>query len=169
MLEDALIELQRRALAERHSEAGSDVVNYRLHDLVFSFTRANTNLREMTVTRACQTFLAKNADQFSMLDSELSNLLGAAERARNNAPDIFLAIMQDLTLGHAYYAARGHSPRSFALHQEVAKLAQDKHSELAHQFLSKLGNSYRELYGNLDKALECYQQALSLVHKLGMS
>lgn len=38
--------------------------------------------------------------------------------------------------------------------------------ESAHFLLSKLGNSYRELFGDLDKALVAYQEALALAQKM---
>jgi DNA-binding SARP family transcriptional activator len=166
--EEALINLQRRGLAERVSEAGSDVITYRLHDLAYSFARTNNHFRLSTAQRACQVFLKKHQHDFNVLDAEITNLLGATEAARDGKNDeLFVEMMRGLVVENAYYEARGHSPRSFELLKtsiEVAKQLNDL--EAAHYLLSKMGNAYRELYGDLDRALESFEEALRLARAL---
>jgi tetratricopeptide (TPR) repeat protein len=76
-------------------------------------------------------------------------------------------MMRQLVVGNAYYHARGHSPRSF----ELLKVAVEKAKELgdlkaAHHLVAKLGNIYREFYGDLDKALKAFEEALELARQL---
>jgi DNA-binding SARP family transcriptional activator len=166
--EEALMNLQRRGLADRVSEAGSDVITYRLHDLAYSFARANNHFRLSMAQRACQGFLKKHQHDFNVLDAEITNLLGAAETARDGKNDeLFVEMMCELVVGNAYYAARGHSPRSF----ELLKVAIDKAKELgdleaAHYLIARKGDTYRELYGDLDRALEAFEEALELARAL---
>ena len=166
--EEALINLQRRGLAERVSEAGSDVITYRLHDLAYSFAKANNHFRLISAQRACQVFLKKHQHDFNVLDAEITNLLGATEAARDGKNDeLFVEMIHGLVVGNAYYAARGHSPRSF----ELLKIASNKAKELgdleaAHYLIARMGDSYRELYGDLDKALLAFEEALEIARAL---
>lgn len=159
--EAALFELQRRGLAERVSVPGSDIVSYRLHDLAYSFARANNHFRKTTVLRACHEFLAQYHHTFDLLDADLDNLLGAAEYFKRTQQDSdLLTMMKHLVVGDAYYTARGHSSRSLALLESAADTASQLADwELAHHLVTKLGNAYRELIGNLDKTLQAYQAA----------
>jgi tetratricopeptide (TPR) repeat protein len=165
--ENALSELQKRGLADRVSEAGSDVISYRLHDLVFSFARANNNLRATTAMRGGKRFLDKHKGHFDVLDAEINNVLGAVEVAKKTDSKLFVEMMRSLVVGNAYYHARGHSPRSF----ELLKVAVEKAKELgdldaAHHLVAKVGNIYREFYGDLGKALKAFEEALELARKL---
>jgi len=165
--EDALIELQKRALADRVTEAGSDVVSYRLHDLVFSFAKVNNNLRDLTAMRACNIFLEKHQQHFDVLDVEINNLLGATQLAEQQDDALFVDMMQRLSVGDAYYQARGHSSRSVKLLESSVAIAKEiEEIEIAHHLASKLGNIYREFYGDLDNALTAYKEALYLSQKL---
>jgi DNA-binding SARP family transcriptional activator len=159
--EVALIELQRRGLAERVSTPGSDIVSYRLHDLAYSFARANNHFRNTTVLRACHEFLAQHLHNFDLLDADLENLLGAAEYCKRNKQDSdLLVMMKYLVVGDAYYTARGHSSRSLTLLESAVDTARQLADwELAHHLVTKLGNAYRELIGDLDKTLQAYQAA----------
>jgi DNA-binding SARP family transcriptional activator len=162
--EEALMNLQKRGLADRVSEAGSDVITYRLHDLAYSFARANNHFRMSTAQRACQVFLEKHQHDFNVLDAEITNLLGATETAKDWKNDeLFVQMMRELAVGNAYYAARGHSPRSFELLKaasDTAKALGDL--EAAHYLIARMGDTYRELYGDLDRALEAFEEALRL-------
>jgi DNA-binding SARP family transcriptional activator/ABC-type lipoprotein export system ATPase subunit len=165
--ENALSELQKRGLAERMSEPGSDLVSYRLHDLVFSLAKANSNLRASTIMNACHSFLQKHTRHFAVLDVEISNLLGGVEIAKRQNVTRFVEMIRLLVVGDAYYAARGHSSRSFALHQAAAAKAKELGDvEAAHYLIARLGDTYRELYGELDKALEAFEEGLELARKL---
>jgi tetratricopeptide (TPR) repeat protein len=76
-------------------------------------------------------------------------------------------MMRLLVVGDAYYAARGHSSRSFALHQAAFVKAKELGDiEGAHYLIARVGDTYRELYGELDKALEAFEEALELARQL---
>ena len=169
-IENALIELQRRALAERIAKAGSDVVLYNLHDLAFSFAKANNNIRKATLVRACHNFVKASHRNFEQLEAELNNILGSIETAQQDGnEDMLIDMMQFLVLqGNAYYTTRGHSPRSLKLLEAAADAAK-RHEKLekAHYFKSKLGDACQDASGNLGNALSNYQEALNLARVIG--
>ena len=160
-VEDALIELQRRALTERIAKAGSDVVIYGLHDLAFSFAKANNNIRTTSLIKACSNFVKTHRRNFEQLEAEQSNILSSIEAAQQgNNDEIFIDMMQSLVLqGNAYYTARGHNPRSLKLLEAAADTAKrNKELEKAHYFKSKLGDACQDASGSLDAALTNYQE-----------
>jgi DNA-binding SARP family transcriptional activator len=165
--ENALAELQKRGLADRVTEAGSDVISYRLHDLVFSFAKANNNLRASTAVKANKALLDKRQHDFDVLDAEINNVLGAVDVAKKTDMRLFVDMMRQLVVGNAYYHARGHSPRSF----ELLKVAVEKAKEIgdleaAHYLIARMGDAYREFYGDSDRALEVFEEALKLAQQL---
>lgn len=165
--EDALIELQKRALVDRLTEPGSDVITYRLHDLVFSFVRANSDLRQQTAMRACHSFLTTHQHDFEALDAEINNLLGGVQKAKEKDDGLFVEMMEKLVVEDSYFRARGHSPRSMMLLKDVVDTAQAlEEYEAAHHLATKLGDAFREMYGNYELAMATYQTALHLAEKL---
>ena len=167
--EEALFTLQKRGLAERISEPGSDVVTYRVHDLAYSFARANNHFRLATAQQACKTFLEQHQRDFDVLDAEIANLLGAIQAASEQDNDALLVnMMKGLVMDDSYYLARGHTPHSLALLEKAVAVANEiRNLETAHYLNTKLGDAHRELLGDLDKALEMYEKALSLARGLG--
>lgn len=168
--EEALFTLQKRGLAERVSEPGSDVVTYRVHDLAYSFGRANNHFRLITAQGACKTFLENHQHDFDELDADISNLLGAAQTARAAGDNALLVtLMQLLVVGDAaYYTARGHSKKSFGLHKAAAEAAKRlKDFEVAHYLVARLGDSHREFFDDYKAALEAFQEAFQLAKKCG--
>ncbi len=160
-LEDALIELQRRGSAERVTEPGSDTISYRLHDLIYSFARANKYLRDQTIVRASITLLNEHKTSYDLLDAELNNLLSAAEIAKHNNPYQFIEIMKGLVVGEAYFVARGHTQQSIQLLEDAVNVAEGLELiEDAHYLTSRLGDGHRETFGNISQALKHYQTAL---------
>lgn len=169
-IEEAFIELHKRGLAERLSQAGHDQVSYLLHDLIFSFSKANTNLRNSTIMRAAKRYLDKYQHDFSALDCEIANLLGAVQTAQLEKPELFLTMMQQLCVGDAYYQARGHSQRSLKLMEEASILAESKDDKsAAHYLYARIGDCYRSLYANYDRAFVAYDKALDLARTLNDS
>jgi DNA-binding SARP family transcriptional activator len=166
--EEALINLQRRGLADRSSEAGSDVITYRLHDLAYSFAKANNHFRLSTAQRACQVFLEKHQHDFNVLDAEITNVLGATEAARDWDNDaLFVEMMRMLVVGNSYYTARGHGPRSLELLKVSVDVSRSLEKlETAHYLATKLGDVYREFYNEAEKALPAYELALELAREL---
>ncbi|MCA9836927.1 MAG: tetratricopeptide repeat protein [Trueperaceae bacterium] len=165
--EDALIELQKRGLSDRQAQAGSDVISYRLHDLVYSFAKANTNLRATTMMHAGKAFLAKHQKDFDTLDAEIANLLGSVQTAQYEDPDVFIDMMTQLSVGDAYYLARGHSPQSLKLLIRASEQAEKLGNvEAAHYLYARLGDTYRGLYANFEAAFRSYEKALVLAKKI---
>lgn len=165
--EDALIELQKRGLTDRQTQAGSDIISYRLHDLVFSFAKANTNLRENTIMQAGKSFLTKHQRNFDALDAEIGNILGGVQTAQYESPELFVEMMSQLSVGDAYYLARGHSPRSLKLLHNACELAKELNDiESAHYLFARLGDTYRILFANHQDALNCYLKSLELAKHL---
>ena len=166
-VDGALIGLQQRALAERVAEPGSDVIAYRLHDLVHSYARSNSNLRTATVLRGCHAFTERHREAFELLDAEIPNLLSAVQIAADRGDAGYLvAMMRLLVTGAAYFTARGHTPRSLALLEAASAAARDADDlEAAHYLLARLGNSYHQFDGDLDRALAAYREAFDLARK----
>ena len=165
--EDALIDLQRRGLAQRQSKIGSDVITFQLHDLIFSFAKANNNLRESTFIYACHNFLQRHKRNFEILDEELENILGSAQIAATLQPASFVSVMKDLVVGDAYFQARGHTRASLELLTRAVSEAENQQDHsTAHYLLARLGDTYRVLYADYDKALIAYHKALNLAKEL---
>ncbi len=162
--ETALNELQTQALAERRTTPGSDVVRYLLHDLSYSFARHNGTLRAGSVLRACQTFVSENARAFEILGAEMPNIVGALETARDQSQrEVLVEVMAQLVIGDAYFSARGHSPRSLKLLEVALSWAKELGMlEQAHYLAGKLGDTYRNLYHQYDKALKAYMEGARL-------
>ncbi len=168
-VEQALFDVRTRGLAERWAVAGSDVVSYRLHDLAFSLARANHHHRPATAERACLAFLADHHRDFDAVDAELANLLGAARSFAAHADDERLVeAMRRLAVWDAYFRARGHTPGSF----ELLRAARDAAGRLgaietAQATAARIGDAYREQYGDYEAAAEAYGDALDLARAGG--
>lgn len=167
--EEALITLQLRGLAERAVEPGSDVVAYRLHDLAFSFAKAATGLRSHTAMRACVAYLERQHHDLDAVEAELANLLAAAQLGRQRGDEpILVGIMRLLSMGNAYFGARGYPPRAIELLAAAAEAARrEGEPMMAHHLLTKLGNAFREFVGDPERALSSYEGALELAREVG--
>ncbi len=77
--EDALFTLSIRGLAQRQTQAGNDQISYRLHDLAHAYAHANTALRPQSTHRATLEYLRTHKDNIDAVETELNNLLSAAE------------------------------------------------------------------------------------------
>lgn len=166
--EDALDVLQRRALAERLTEPGSDVTRYRLHDLTHSLARANTHVRDGTVRRACLRFLEHRARQHSLIGAELGQVVTSVRKtldATENADAI--AAMIRLCGPDGYFNGHGHTPASLALLERAAAVAEEVDAVAAQQLYVKLGNGRRELLGDLGGVRDSYRRAAELARTVG--
>ncbi len=167
LTEEALFDLQRRGLVERVTEVGSDAVSYRLHDLAYSFAKANNHFRSASVERACLTFVERFQHDFDELDFELSNLLSTTGQALKSNKLFVVSMMKALTVGDAYYQARGHSPKSLVLLRQAIEFSRESGDlSSCHFMLARLGDAYRELQGNHQLALEAFEAALDLSRDL---
>ncbi len=170
--EAALIELQTRALATRTASPGSDLVRYTLHDLSHSFARQKTTLRPQSVLRACSDLVHAHPKDFDILDAEITNVIGALSPLQD-AQEVkgqrsVLSVMAKLVIGDAYFAARGHTPRSLKLLEVAAKWAEALEELVwAHHFVTKLGDAYRVQYHQFERALTSYQTGAKLAQLTG--
>src|SRR5262249_50836089 len=85
-IEDTLNRLQRRGLAERVAEGTERAVEYRIHDLAYSYAKAqNTDEQRHKALDACLEYLRRYKDplpeNFAALRSELDNFTGAVNWA----------------------------------------------------------------------------------------
>lgn len=166
-MENALFTLVQRGLAERVSRSGSDQISYRLHDLAHSYTKANRLQRTASFIRAALGFLQDHKDELDSLDTEIDNVLLAAQLAREQGLEADLVkCMQLLTVEGAYYMARGHTARSAELLKIAADVAEKScEAEEAHYLFGKLGDYYQNFLLDFDRAIETYQRAMELACK----
>jgi serine/threonine-protein kinase len=168
VVEEGLKTLARRGLVKR-TRTKAEIAQYQVHDLAYSFARAETTLTPAAAIAACRIYVVQKSDSFAPLDAEIDNLLGAAEKARELKDDAALAdIMFHLTVSPPYFEARGYSPQSVALLEAAAAAAQraDIKRE-AHYMLEKLGTYYREQRHDRDRALAAYEHALQITREIG--
>ncbi len=162
-IEDALFTLNQHGLAERQTTAGSDLISYQIHDLAHSYTKAINNYRPQSFIRAAKQYLETHKNKPEALDADIQNILAASEKAANKTQIDFMDL---LTLKGSYYSARGHTPKSLKLLEKAAQSAQNQEKlELAHDFYGKLGDSYQNVYGDLETALSYYFKALEFSQK----
>ena len=86
--EEALFELQKRGLAERITNYGSDSIAYSLHDLARSFAKNKHHFRLSTIQQASKQFMQTHKRNFDLIDCDLANLLGAAQSAKQDKNDL---------------------------------------------------------------------------------
>ncbi len=158
IVEDALYELLKRGLLERMTTAGSDSISYKVHNLSFSYLKYINNIRNKTFVNACLGYLKNHKDEPELLDTELDNIIAAAEAAKATET---LSIMQLLVSDGNYFTARGHNTRSIALLKKAINIAKTKEDyESTHDLLGKLGDTYTNYLGDNEKALNVYKEAL---------
>lgn len=161
--ENALYTLNNRGLAQRQTQAGVDQISYRLHDLAHAYAKTNTALRPQTTHRATLDYLTTHKDNIDAVETELNNLLSAAETSEAND---LVNYMRLLTVDGTYYTARGHSNRSIKLLEKAIDKAKEVEDlEAAHYFAGRLGDVHSRFTGNYERALESYQEAHQLAKK----
>jgi len=168
--EDALDALQARALAERLSEPGSDVVRYRVHDLTHSLARANTHVRRSAARRACLRFLERRFGEHALVEEELAEVVTAVRETLDagEAGEAVTAMVR-LCGPNGFFTGRGHTPGSLALLERTAEAAEGLDVPAARTLYGKLGNARRELLGDLGGARESYGREAELARAQGDS
>jgi tetratricopeptide (TPR) repeat protein len=163
-----LSELQRRGLTERLRSTESDVTVYRVHDLTYSYARANSLLSKAAAIDACREYTARHTSSLNALDAEIGNLLGAARVAqRIGMPDLSVEIMHLLAVSAGYCDARGYSAETLDLLIVAAQTAEaGGQIERAHYLYSKLGNACLKFLEQFDHAFDYYDHALTLAQQI---
>ena len=162
-VETSLFTLVQRGLAEFVSQAGSDAIAFRVHDLAHSYARSRSPLRYQTTVQATKTYVEQHQHNTAAIDIELANILGAANAA--NDTDVISIMMRLFTEG-GYFSARGHSLQTTRLLSRAAEAARNQEQlEFAHFLFAKLGDAEFNFFQNYALALQHYETALALARQ----
>ena len=178
-IEDALNRLQRRGLAERVGESDERAVEYRIHDLAYSYTKAqNNDEARHKALDACLEYLNRykepKPENFAALRSELDNFTGAVNWAMTVARYVeverfadwlYRSLDSDTTEGFLHL--QGYAGVATNLLQKAADAAEAL-GERRHQasYLGSLGSAYRDL-GQVKNGMRYYRLALKIYRELG--
>jgi len=137
---------------------------YVIHDLTVGYAR--TVLRHdsddaKTAITAVRDFVSAYSHDHDVIACELDNIVAAAERARPDAPEDFMAIVETLATS-GYLDTHGHTLGLLRLLDAAIDMMRGRPEiHRLHLLLSKRGNaSYNK--GELGEAIEFYRQALTL-------
>ncbi len=132
---------------------------YAIHDLTHSYVS--------TVDKslgAVAEFVKRHRSEHDLLESEMSNVVAAAERARAGDPATFLDMAEDL-VGGGYLDLKGHTFGVLRLLDDAIDMLRGNGDHCdpvrLHLLLSKRGNAHYHR-GDLESAVESYQEALEL-------
>ncbi len=165
--EEALTTLARRGLAKR--QTGCMLPMYRIHDLAFSYARANVALKRQTVIAGYVDYVTHHKDTPGAIDLERTNALKTAGTAYQSGDSASLIqLLYVLTVDGSYFRARGHD--SLLLEQldhaiEAARTTGDQRA--LHYFLGKRGDAFYD-QGEREHALSCYEESLQLARALDL-
>ncbi len=171
-VQQALVTLVRRGLAEREGETDTTAAYYRVHDLAHSYARTLTMLQtddRQDVIAACHSYAVDHATDVKALDAEQSNLFGAAEAAQQSGDTGSLVAIMEVLAG-PFLSARGHTLRFMQLLDaaiEAAGAMGQEQRETLQFLLGKRGNVAYDR-GALDDALAAYRAALDIARALDM-
>jgi len=177
-IEDALNRLQRRGLAERQGETEERAVEYRIHDLAYSYAKAQIDDGgRHKALDACLEYLSRykepKPENFAALRSELDNFTGAVNWAmtveryvevERFADWLYRSLDSDTTEGFLHL--QGYASVATNLLQKAADAAEAL-GEKRHQaaYLGSLGSAYRDL-GQVKNGMRYYRLALKIYREL---
>lgn len=174
--ESALTTLAHHGLIEHIPPTENAVAHYRLHDLAYSYARAqNGETEHHRALDACLAYLKHYAEpnlpNFAALHPELSNLLAAADWAfqigRYADMQWFPHHLYFGNSGWGFLAMQGFSSLALGLLSQAAEAAArqgDKGAQGVH--LGNLGNAYSDL-GQTQRAIQYYEQVLEINREMG--
>ena len=168
-IENRLLILQDNGLAECNKSGGPESRYYRIHDLAFSYAKAQSEMVQRSqALKACVVYAERHKEDFDALHLELDNLLGAAQAAWvKDEKESLIQIMLTLAVD-GYMDNRGHTfPLLERLDEAIQAARQlgDGYRQTLHYLLGKRGNAYYER-GALAAALRCYEEAGELAQAL---
>jgi tetratricopeptide (TPR) repeat protein len=172
ILETALAELQRRGLADRIEQTEDSVAYCRVHDLAFSYARAQVlDEQRHRALDACLAYTEHynepKVEYFAALRPELDNFMGAAGWGMRTGH--YAEVEQfawDLYQGSEILDWQGFYIYATGLLKQAA-IAAEKQGNLQNQgvHLSNLGSTYHNL-GQYEQAIEHYRQALDIARQI---
>ncbi len=175
-IESCSATLEIHGLIERIPPSDNAVATYRLHDLAYSYVRAqSSDAQRNQALDACLTYLGRYNrdifDHFSALRPELDNFLNAVSWAlETKRYEAIKRLAMDLWAGHEL--TDGLLPRQGLILQGIKLLEQgveaairngDKASQAIH--LNDLGNAYHHIH-KPEAAIRYHEQALEIFREL---
>ncbi len=178
-VDDALNRLQRRGLAERVSESDDRAVEYRIHDLAYSYVRSQaTNNHHHKALDACLIYLKRyhepKPENFAALRTELDNFIGATSWAMS--VERYADVQQfanwlyrnfDSDTSEGFLHLQGYGNIATTLLEQAAnasEMLKDRNSQA--QYLGSLGSAYRDL-SLIKQGMKYYRLALKIYRDLG--
>ncbi len=180
-VEETLTLLQRRGLAERLAESDDRAVEYRIHDLAYSYARSRVGDAEHhRALDICLRYLERHheprPENFAALRSELDNFIGAVNWAmsveRYAEVQRFAELLYrsfDTDSSEGFLHLQGYAGVATTLLTQAAKASEilgNKREQAG--FLGSLGSAYRDL-GQVRTGMKHYRQALQLYRELNDS
>lgn len=177
-VEDALNRLQRRGLAERMTESGARVSEYRIHDLAYSYARSQASPEDQrlaleAVLNYLQRYRQPRPENFAALRSELDNFMGAATYAltvgryaevQRFADWLYRSFDTDTAEGFLHLQGYGTLATTLLSQAAAASEALRQPHRQAY-YLGSLGSAYRDL-GQVRAGMKHYRQALRIYREL---
>jgi tetratricopeptide (TPR) repeat protein len=172
-VEPALTELQRRGLADRIEQTQESVAHYRVHDLAYSYTRAQIiDDQRHKALDACLAYTERynepKVENFAALRPELDNFIGAVEWGLNVKRYDGIQLVTRLGIdGSDVLEYQGLYTQALVLLNRAldgAKQLNDYDNISA--FLGNLGVVYSNL-GRFEQAKDYHEQALAIAYRIG--
>ena len=169
-VDKALTTLMRRGLLERIKDDDS-VTHYRLHDLAYSYVRAQNDdaARDKALDKVLvymKRYAEPSLENFASLRPELDNLMGAAdfamEQERYEDVERFISELYD----NKFLDRQGYYTEAVQLSAH-AIVATEKVGNIVNKgtHLGNLGSIY-QILGEYNKAIEYHQQALAISREI---
>ncbi|MBI5960079.1 MAG: tetratricopeptide repeat protein [Chloroflexi bacterium] len=172
-VESLLTTLARRGLAERVPPSDDRACFYRVHDLSYSYAKAQTSDEQRgKALEACINYTKRyntpSLANFAALRPEIDNFLGAAGWAMSAGRYAEVErFAWNLYVNSEVLDYSGYYIQAVGLLSQAAEAAarQDHRRDQASHLLH-LGNNYKNL-GQVAHAIEFYQQSLDIDHEIG--
>lgn len=169
-VEQALVTLRRRGLADDLRREGDGLALYRVHDLSHSYARSQAPVPQQAVIDACRRYTLAHQQDMRALDAERANILNAARCAFEHRDFAsLLDIMRALAVDGPYVASHGYDGLLLEQMDHAIEAAREDpaHTYLLHRLLGKRGDACR-YQAQHDQALACYEASLQLAYELDL-